>query len=220
MGPGGSALAGEVSAQEIVHALTAAPKPFSHDERVRARNPDPRDAAVRRCRDLFRLQLRRDHRAGEAAIGRTRALGSIQLKGAVVMLNGHADARAPRSTTKHCRSDAPVKRYLVDGFRLLAENLITAGYGKKLLKNAADPLAAENRRVQIATWPRPRKPNANPQRTGPSLFRMSHPRGGALTKWSTRIGGSDAEGSCDSRGTYKSGTERSCRAATPHRPRL
>jgi flagellar motor protein MotB len=42
-----------------------------------------------------------------------------------------------------------VKRFLVANYRIPAQNLVTSGYGKKGLKNAADPFDAVNRRVEI-----------------------------------------------------------------------
>ena len=42
-----------------------------------------------------------------------------------------------------------MKRFLVEKFSLPAENLIGIGYGKEQLKNKANPLADENRRVQV-----------------------------------------------------------------------
>jgi outer membrane protein OmpA-like peptidoglycan-associated protein len=42
-----------------------------------------------------------------------------------------------------------IKAYLVDNFALSAANLRTVGYGKSHLKNASDPFAAENRRVEV-----------------------------------------------------------------------
>jgi hypothetical protein len=92
VGTGRPALAGEVSAPEIIHALTAAPKtrglsasepsaadrdpasphPFADRDRARANHPDLGDAAVHRCRGLFRFRFVRDHRAGEAAAQRDR----------------------------------------------------------------------------------------------------------------------------------------------------
>jgi hypothetical protein len=38
---------------------------------------------------------------------------------------------------------------LVDHFRMASQNLVTVGYGKQKLKNPANRLGPENRRVQI-----------------------------------------------------------------------
>jgi outer membrane protein OmpA-like peptidoglycan-associated protein len=79
------------------------------------------------------------------------ALTDSKLKGALIMLSGHTDAKGTDEYNQKLseRRAEAVKRYLVEKFQLPAENLLTAGYGKAVLKNGTDPLAAENRRVQI-----------------------------------------------------------------------
>jgi len=42
-----------------------------------------------------------------------------------------------------------VKRYLVEKFGLAGADLVTVGYGESRLKDAAHPLDAANRRVQV-----------------------------------------------------------------------
>jgi hypothetical protein len=42
-----------------------------------------------------------------------------------------------------------VKVFLAQQFKLSRDQLLALGFGRSQLKNAADPLAAENRRVQI-----------------------------------------------------------------------
>jgi outer membrane protein OmpA-like peptidoglycan-associated protein len=42
-----------------------------------------------------------------------------------------------------------VKQFLKDKYGIDATKLVTVGYGKAQLKNASDPFAAENRRVQL-----------------------------------------------------------------------
>ena len=46
------------------------------------------------------------------------------------------------------RADA-VKRFLLEKYGIEAGSLVTVGYGKTQLKNPSDPLAADNRRVQV-----------------------------------------------------------------------
>jgi outer membrane protein OmpA-like peptidoglycan-associated protein len=79
------------------------------------------------------------------------ALRSGELKGAVFLLAGHTDAKgddAYNQTLSERRADA-VRRFLVKKFSLASENLVPIGFGKAQLKNATDPNAGENRRVQI-----------------------------------------------------------------------
>ena len=47
------------------------------------------------------------------------------------------------------RRAAAVKEYLVRTFGIAPDRLASYGRGKSLLKNTADPFAAENRRVQV-----------------------------------------------------------------------
>jgi flagellar motor protein MotB len=63
----------------------------------------------------------------------------------------HSDAQAGDDYNQRlpARRAETVKRFLVQNYRIPAENLISAGYGKKGLKNPADPFASENRRVEI-----------------------------------------------------------------------
>jgi outer membrane protein OmpA-like peptidoglycan-associated protein len=79
------------------------------------------------------------------------ALSSPQLKNALVSINGHTDGKGTDSSNQKLseRRAESIKRYLVDHFALASENLVTIGYGKQKLKDAAHPMAAENRRVEI-----------------------------------------------------------------------
>lgn len=79
------------------------------------------------------------------------ALKDARLKGATVLLAGHTDAKGGEVYNKDLsdRRAEAVKDFLVTKFSLPPENLIALGYGKGRLKNAADPYAAENRRVQV-----------------------------------------------------------------------
>ena len=80
-----------------------------------------------------------------------KALTSQDLNGAVVMLGGHTDAKGGDGYNQGLseRRAETVKKFLVDNYRIPSDTLISAGYGKRELKNATDPFAAENRRVQI-----------------------------------------------------------------------
>jgi outer membrane protein OmpA-like peptidoglycan-associated protein len=42
-----------------------------------------------------------------------------------------------------------VKAFLAERFKIAAPRLISVGFGEEQLKNTTDPLAGENRRVQI-----------------------------------------------------------------------
>jgi outer membrane protein OmpA-like peptidoglycan-associated protein len=81
-----------------------------------------------------------------------KALTSAELAGSVVLLGGHTDAKGSDAYNQSLseRRAETVKRFLVENYHIPATNLVSAGYGKKGLKNPADPFAAENRRVQVS----------------------------------------------------------------------
>jgi outer membrane protein OmpA-like peptidoglycan-associated protein len=69
----------------------------------------------------------------------------------VFLVAGHTDGKggdAYNQGLSERRAEA-IKSYLVQKFGLQAENLMTVGYGKEQLKNKDNPLAADNRRVQV-----------------------------------------------------------------------
>jgi len=79
------------------------------------------------------------------------ALAQDEFKGRSFVIAGHADGKgAPgyNRALSERRAEA-VKRYLREKFHLGAEQLMTVGYGSEQLKNADDPNAEENRRVQV-----------------------------------------------------------------------
>ena len=80
-----------------------------------------------------------------------KALTSSELAGAVFMLGGHTDAKGTDGYNQSLseRRAETVKKFLMENYKISAENLVSTGYGETELKNKTDPLAAENRRVQI-----------------------------------------------------------------------
>jgi outer membrane protein OmpA-like peptidoglycan-associated protein len=79
------------------------------------------------------------------------ALTSNDLKGSIVMLGGHTDAKGGDGYNQGLseRRAETVKRFLIEKYKIPSTDLVTAGYGKNGLKNPTDPFAAENRRVEI-----------------------------------------------------------------------
>jgi outer membrane protein OmpA-like peptidoglycan-associated protein len=80
-----------------------------------------------------------------------KALSDPELKGSVFLVAGHTDGKggdAYNQGLSERRAEA-IKAYLIQKFSLQAENLMTVGYGKEQLKNKDNPLAADNRRVQV-----------------------------------------------------------------------
>ena len=80
-----------------------------------------------------------------------KALTNPDLKGSTFVLAGHTDAAGGESYNQELserRADS-IKRYLVDKYGIAGADLVTVGYGKSKLKDAANPLAEVNRRVQV-----------------------------------------------------------------------
>ena len=80
-----------------------------------------------------------------------KALINPDLKGTTFVLAGHTDAKGSDSYNQDLserRADS-LKKYLIGKYGIAAADLVAVGYGKTKLKNAANPHADENRRVQI-----------------------------------------------------------------------
>ncbi len=80
-----------------------------------------------------------------------RALSDARLAGDAFLIAGHTDAKggAAYNLELSQRRAESVRQFLVTNFGIDAQKLVARGYGLERLKNAAQPLAAENRRVQI-----------------------------------------------------------------------
>jgi outer membrane protein OmpA-like peptidoglycan-associated protein len=80
-----------------------------------------------------------------------RALANPELKGSTFIVAGHTDAAGSDTYNQDLserRADS-IKRYLVEKSGIPAADLVTVGYGKTKLKDAADPSDGVNRRVQV-----------------------------------------------------------------------
>jgi outer membrane protein OmpA-like peptidoglycan-associated protein len=83
-----------------------------------------------------------------------RALENPQLEGARFVIEGHTDGAGSVDYNQKLSElrAANVKAFLVENFNLPPGRLLAVGFGQSRLKNAAEPRAAENRRVQIVKW--------------------------------------------------------------------
>lgn len=90
-------------------------------------------------------------KAVPALVALGNALSRQDLKGSVFFINGHTDAAggADYNQALSQRRANSVRRMLIEQYQLMPDTLIAVGFGKEQLKNAANPLAGENRRVQI-----------------------------------------------------------------------
>ena len=79
------------------------------------------------------------------------ALSDAKLRGSTFVVAGHTDGVGGDQFNQELserRADT-IKHYLVDHYHLTSGDLVTVGYGKTKLKNAADPSDGVNRRVQV-----------------------------------------------------------------------
>jgi outer membrane protein OmpA-like peptidoglycan-associated protein len=80
-----------------------------------------------------------------------KALSDPNLKGSTFVVAGHTDGIGSDGFNQDLserRADT-IKRYLVEKFALPGQDLVTVGYGKTKLKDAANPADPLNRRVQV-----------------------------------------------------------------------
>ncbi len=160
---GSAAFAEQISSQQIVDALTAPPKIMSFADklgRARSMTLGDHDYTVASTQSMPAIDLEVYFDFNSTAITpqaepQLRELGDAltnpKLKGATISINGHTDAVGGDAFNMGLseRRAETIKRYLVDHFPLSPSNLRTVGYGKSRLKNKMDPMAAENRRVEV-----------------------------------------------------------------------
>jgi outer membrane protein OmpA-like peptidoglycan-associated protein len=92
---------------------------------------------------------------GPKAAGAVNELGvallSPGLKEATILLNGHTDAAGSPDynlALSHRRAQS-VRKYLIHTFKIPEDRLLVAGFGFERLKLPDQPLAGENRRVEV-----------------------------------------------------------------------
>ncbi len=182
-GAAGVPAAAQVSADQIINALAPAPttrgltgvdtKPMNESDRAfvktlrhrtRSLTLEESERVADMSKDWKKIDLEIYFEYNSARLAAKAepqlnqlgdALRSPRLKNAAIVIAGYTDAKGSQSYNERLsdrRADA-VKRYLVERLNVPAENLATAGYGKRHLKKPDDPYAAENRRVQILNTP-------------------------------------------------------------------
>jgi outer membrane protein OmpA-like peptidoglycan-associated protein len=104
------------------------------------------------------LEIQFDYNSAAISTGSTqavqelgKALSNPNLRGSTFVVAGHTDGiggDAYNQQLSERRADA-IKRYLVDRYGIAGNDLVTVGYGKSKLKDAANPADPINRRVQV-----------------------------------------------------------------------
>jgi len=161
--------------QPLTRSLSAVPNPKAAAEkqvvdrlRVRSISVEPAQAPtaeeraqiadIARDKPAIDLEILFEYNSAEispkavpALVALGNALSRQDLKGSVFFINGHTDAAgsADYNQALSQRRAASVRRMLIEQYKLMPDTLIAVGFGKEQLKNPANPLAGENRRVQI-----------------------------------------------------------------------
>ena len=179
----GAPAAAQVSADQIVNALAPPPvtrgltapeaKPVSEKDRAfikslrhrtRSLTFDEKERVAEMSKDWKKIDLEIFFEYNSARIAKEaepqldqlgEALRNPRLRNATVVVAGHTDAKGSEKYNEGLsdRRAEAVKKYLIEKLNVPEENLTTAGYGKRHLKNPDEPFAPENRRVQILNAP-------------------------------------------------------------------
>lgn len=93
-------------------------------------------------------------KAAESLMALGRALEDPRLADAKFVLAGHTDAkgRASYNLALSDRRAQSVRKFLIEHFKVSPDALIARGFGERKLKNPANPLGPENRRVQVINF--------------------------------------------------------------------
>ena len=163
------ALKSRAPARNVTAGLPAADGPAADERRfiesllkkpLRSITPDERRKVLEIASDKPNINLEIPFDFNSAVIGPPavpaltrlgRALTAPELASVTFLIAGHTDAKGSDSYNQDLseRRAEAVKRYLAEQFKLAPEQLLAIGFGKTKLKNAVDPFAGENRRVQI-----------------------------------------------------------------------
>ena len=179
----GAPAAAQVSADQIINALAPPPvtrgltppeaKPVSEKDRAfikslrhrtRSLTFDEKERVAEMSKDWKKIDLEIFFEYNSARIAQEaepqldqlgEALRNPRLRNATVVVAGHTDAKGSEKYNEGLsdRRAEAVKKYLIEKLNVPEENLTTAGYGKRHLKNPDEPFAPENRRVQILNAP-------------------------------------------------------------------
>lgn len=99
--------------------------------------------------DFDSAAIRPESKSDVDSLGK--ALSSPELASYRIVLNGHTDAKGSDGYNQKLSEERAnaVRDYLVRNFGIDSSRLVPIGYGEERLKNANDPEAGENRRVEV-----------------------------------------------------------------------
>jgi outer membrane protein OmpA-like peptidoglycan-associated protein len=172
--PAPAAPSARPSPQPAAPATTAAEPPSQVASPVATEAPTTApDEAVRRAErkqaPSIDLEIFFEYKSAEitprAAAALTplgRALSDARLASDAFLIAGHSDAKGSAEynlALSQKRAEA-VRQFLIANFGIDGKKLVATGMGLKHLKNTKDPLAAENRRVQIVNLSKDQGPSA------------------------------------------------------------
>ena len=179
----GAPAAAQVSADQIINALAPPPvtrgltapeaKPVSEKDRAfikslrhrtRSLTFDEKERVAEMSKDWKKIDLEIFFEYNSARIAQEaepqldqlgEALRNPRLRNATVVVAGHTDAKGSEKYNEGLsdRRAEAVKKYLIEKLNVPEENRTTAGDGKRQRTNPAEPVAPENRRVQILNAP-------------------------------------------------------------------
>jgi outer membrane protein OmpA-like peptidoglycan-associated protein len=144
--PGGS-----VSQPAVDSLFAAAPRGLSSGERAQV-------ADLVKVRPTVDLVIYFDFNSAEIGpqavptlVELGKALTSEALANRRFLVGGHTDAKGAADYNLRLseRRAEAIRRYLVKNFHVDERRLMSVGFGEEQLRNAANPTAAENRRVQV-----------------------------------------------------------------------
>jgi outer membrane protein OmpA-like peptidoglycan-associated protein len=177
------ARAGDITEDQIVHALAPAKKPLTRglsiggdaapavdpaqakflssiNGRTRSLSVSEREelATIAQDKPNIDLEITFDYNSADISAKSLpavqtlgRALTNPDLKGSTFVVAGHTDAAGTDAYNQELserRADS-IKKYLMDNYHISSADLVTVGYGKSKLKDASQPMAEVNRRVQV-----------------------------------------------------------------------
>ncbi len=148
--PAPAAEAAGEQGDEVAPAAAAAPTPPAAAPSVAATAQTPLPSIDLEVQFGFQSDaITPEAEAALTTLGR--ALADPRLLADRFLIAGHTDAKGTASynlALSERRANA-IRRFLIEQFSIAPDRLVAKGLGEGQLKNAADPRAAENRRVQI-----------------------------------------------------------------------